>query len=188
MEILTKEELNLKKKKIFQRIKTGDVFISPTDTIYGLTCNATNENSVAEIRKIKNRPNSPLSIIVPSINWIRENCFVDKKVETWLNKLPGPYTLILKLNNKSSIAKNVAPENDSIGIRFPNHWFTKSLQELNFPLITTSVNKTGEQFMTSLENLDEEIKKRVKFIIYENKKEVSPSKLINVEKEEIKER
>ena len=186
MDILTKEELIIKKKKIIEIIKSGKVFISPTDTIYGLSCDATNEKSVKKIRQIKNRPDLPFSILVPSIDWIRENCLINEKVEQWLNKLPGPYTLILKLNNQNYIAKNVAPNVDSIGIRFPDHWFTKFVQDLGFPLITTSVNKTGQEFMISLDNLNEDVKNQVDFIIYEGEKKARPSKIINIGTREVK--
>jgi L-threonylcarbamoyladenylate synthase len=188
MNLLTKEELNSNKKQIIKQIKSGEVFISPTDTIYGLSCDATNKKAVNEIRSIKNRSDSPLSIIAPSINWIKENCFIDEKVKKWLNKLPGPYTLILKLKNKTCIAKNVSKKTNSIGIRFPDHWFTEFVEELNIPLITTSANKTGENFMTSLDNLEEEIKNKIKFIIYEGEKKSKPSRIVNIEKEKIKER
>jgi len=111
---------------------------------------------------------------------------INEKVEQWLNKLPGPYTLILKLNNQNYIAKNVAPNVDSIGIRFPDHWFTKFVQDLGFPLITTSVNKTGQEFMISLDNLNEDVKNKVDFIIYEGEKKARPSKIINIGTREVK--
>ena len=188
MNILSKEELDLQKEQIIKKIKLGNIFINPTDTIYGLSCDATNKEAVDRIRRIKNRLDSPFSIIVPSINWIKENCLIDKKVESWLTKLPGPYTLILKLNNQSAVAENVAPNTDSIGVRLPDHWFTRFVQNLGFPLITTSVNKTGENFMTSLDNLDKNIKNKVDFIIYEGEMKARPSKIVNVGTKEVKER
>ena len=52
MEILTKTELRLRYNEILQKIAAGAIFIYPTDTIYGIGCNALNEKSVTKIRKI----------------------------------------------------------------------------------------------------------------------------------------
>ena len=67
MEILTQTELQLRGAEIANRIKKGAVFIHPTDTIYGLSCDASNKDAVKRIREIKNRPDSPFSVWVPSI-------------------------------------------------------------------------------------------------------------------------
>jgi len=188
MEVLTKPELDSRYEEIVKRIKGGALFIHPTDTIYGIGCNALNKKSVDKIRELKERPDSPLSIWVPSINWIKENCELTKKLEKWISQLPGPYTLIILLKNKLAIADNVAPNVNTIGIRYPDHWFNKIIESCDIPIVSTSANKTGEPFMTCLENLNPEIEKDVDFIIYEGKKGARPSKIINVENEEIKER
>ncbi|MBU1973825.1 MAG: Sua5/YciO/YrdC/YwlC family protein, partial [Nanoarchaeota archaeon] len=97
MEILTKAELRLRYDEIIEKIKAGVIFIHPTDTIYGISCSALNENSVQKIRELKERPDNSFSVWVPSLNWIESNCQLDKKGEEWLKELPGPYTLILKI-------------------------------------------------------------------------------------------
>ena len=188
MEILTKPELHSRYEEIVKRIKGGALFIHPTDTIYGIGCNALNKRSVNKIRELKERPDSPLSIWVPSINWIKENCELTKKLERWISQLPGPYTLITSLKNKLAIADNVAPNVNTIGIRYPDHWFNQIVRSCGVPIVTTSANITSEPFMTSLEDLNPEIEKNVDLIIYEGKKEARPSKIIHVENEEIKER
>ena len=107
MEIITKTELQLRYEEVLQRIQDGAVFIKPTDTIYGLSCNALNKKAVEKIREIKDRATNPFSVVAPSLDWIRKNCFLDKKALGWLDKLPGPYTLITKLKNKkASITEN----------------------------------------------------------------------------------
>lgn len=188
MEILTKSELVLKAGEIIKKIKAGAVFIHPTDTIYGLGCNALDEKAVKKIRELKQRPNTPFSVIAPSLDWITQNCQITKKDQKWLEKLPGPYTLIVKLKNKSAVAKNVTPGQTTIGVRLPDHWFSGLVQEMNVPFITTSVNKSGQSFMTTKEDLDEGIKRGVDFLIYEGEKRGRPSKIVNLVQEEVIER
>ena len=184
MKILTKDEVNVNKEVILEVMKNGAIFIHPTDTIYGIGCNAKEEEFVDEIREIKGRPSTPFSVIAPSKEWIKKNCVVNEKAEKWLEKLPGPYTLILR--SKDSVAKNVAPGLDTLGIRIPDHWFSKIVEELGLPVVTTSANKAGGDFMTSLENLDGEIKPKVEFIIYEDEKHGRPSKIVDLTGEEVK--
>ena len=95
MDILTKSQLVKTETKlnIFSKLNSGKLFIYPTDTIYGIGCDATNIQAVLNIGIAKKRENQAYSIIAPSKDWIRENCETNTAVETWLNKLPGPYTL-----------------------------------------------------------------------------------------------
>ncbi len=188
MEVLTKAELQVRFDEIAERIKKGAIFIHPTDTIYGLSCNAQNEKAVAKIRQLKQRQGNPFSVWAPSIEWIKKNCVINKLGEEWLKKLPGPYTLILKLKNKSTIAKGVNLGQETLGVRIPEHWFSKVVNKLGFPIVTTSANQQGKPFMTILENLDPEIEVGVEFIIYEGEKSGHPSKIIDLVKGMVKER
>ncbi len=188
MEILTKTELNLRYDEILAKIKQGVIFIYPTDTIYGIGCLATNTTSVQKIRTIKQRPDTPFSIWVPSLEWVKTNCIVTTESTAALTHLPGPYTIILKLKTNKSISPNIHPNTASIGIRLPQHWFHTVIQKLNIPIVTTSANKHNEPFMTSLENLDPSIEKQIDFLIYEGPKEARPSKIINTLENVVKER
>ena len=188
MEVLNKIELRLKIEEVIKRIDQGAVFIHPTDTIYGLGCNALDKKAVDKIRKLKERPDMPLSVWAPSLEWIKENCVVDKKAETCLAQLPGPYTLILKLKNKNSIAENVAPGKNTIGVRLPDHWFGNIVKIMKVPFVTTSANRSGQPFMTSKEDADPEVTKGVEFMVYEGELKGKPSKIIDLVKGKIKER
>jgi L-threonylcarbamoyladenylate synthase len=185
MKVIVRDDLEIELPEVLSKIKQGDVFIHPTDTIYGLGCDATNEAAVAKIQKLKGRNGKPFSIWVPSLDWIRTNCVVNDKVETWLEKLPGPYTLILKLKYKDVIATNVNHGLDTIGIRYPDHWFGKVVEKYGTPIVTTSANKAGEAFMTKIENLDQEIEIGVSFVVYEGEKKLRPSRVVNIENEEV---
>src|SRR3989344_4660100 len=96
MRILTKEEFLKEKRYFFEEIENGALFIHPTDTIYGIGCNALLETSVKKARELKGRPTSPFSVIAPSTEWITQNCIISEKQKEYLELLPGPYTLILK--------------------------------------------------------------------------------------------
>lgn len=178
--IVTKEEFRLQKDTFCEDIEEGAVFIHPTDTIYGLGANATSQSAVKDIREIKQREKQPFSVIAPSKEWIKSNCVVNREAEKWLDKLPGPYTLILRLRNRNCVAENVAPGLNSLGVRIPNHWFSGVVRELGIPIVTTSTNVKGRSFMTSLEDLDQEIAKKVDFIIYEGEKQGKPSEIIDL--------
>lgn len=181
MEILTRREFLMRKKELAKKILEGAVFIYPTDTIYGIGCNALKEKAVAKIRKIKKRPVAPFSVWVPSVKWIKDNCKVTKKQEKdHLSLLPGPYTIIAELKNKNCLAKSVHPTNGSIGVRMPDHELSDFFSELGIPIVTTSVNKTGDSFMTQVEDLDPDIELHVDFLISEGEKRGRPSKIINL--------
>jgi L-threonylcarbamoyladenylate synthase len=169
MKIISKEGINK------EEILGGVVFIYPTDTIYGVGCDATNDNSVKRVREIKLRDEKPFSVIAPSKDWIKENCVVGPE----LDKLPGAYTLILKLKNKSCISKFVNNGLDTLGVRIPKHWISNLVSELGIPIVTTSANKSGEKFMTCLEDLDI----GVDFVIDEGKLNGKPSTIIKDGKE-----
>ncbi len=181
MKIVLKEDI--KKNKGLRESLKEKIFIYPTDTIYGIGCNAERKDLVEKIRQIKQRPTQPFSIIAPSISWIKQNCILNENSKIWLEKLPGPYTVILKIRNKKAIAKNVS-DSEPLGVRIPSNWFSEIVSKLNVPIITTSVNIAGHPFMTSLNNLETEIKDKVDIIINEGQKNGAPSTIIDLTKAE----
>jgi len=180
MRVLSKEEFE-NQKDVIRTSLIGNpiVFIYPTDTIYGIGCNALNKEAVEKIRKIKQRKTNPFSVIAPSKEWIDENFIVNENVKDWVKRLPGPYTLVLKIK-KQCVAENVAPGLDTLGIRIPDHWFSNIVNEIGIPIVTTSANKSGNDPMTSLDDLDADIKSRVDFIVYEGIKKGQSSKIIDL--------
>jgi L-threonylcarbamoyladenylate synthase len=187
MRIINKDELKIDKKLVGELKKS--VFIYPTDTIYGIGCDATNARLVGKIRQIKQSPEQPFSVIIPNKNMIFQYCETDERTNDWVKKLPGPYTLIFNVKKKF-VADNVNPLGNTIGIRIPNHWFYDCIKKMKIPIVTTSANISGQDFMTSIEDIDEDIKKKVDFIIYDGPLKGRPSNIIHLEKEvvEIQER
>jgi len=180
MIVLNFDEYNIHKSTILSELSRS-VFIYPTDTIYGIGCNATDEKLVQKVRKLK-KTNHPFSVIVPNKEWIYNNCVVTEEAEEWIRKLPGPYTLIMKLKNLKALAKNVYDkENMTIGVRMPNHWFLAIAYQTKMPIITTSANITGNDIMTTLEDLDIHLRNNVDFVFYEGAKKGNPSTIIHLE-------
>lgn len=188
METMVRADVEAHAAEIVQKIKDGSIFIHPTDTIYGLGCDATNSAAVQKLRALKERPTNPFSVWAPSVGWIRKHCKVTKKSEHWLEKLPGPYTLIVLLRDRKAVSTEVIIDQKTIGVRYPNHWFGRIVELLGRPIITTSVNKAGEPFLTELAQLDPDIARGVEFAIDEGPKKGRPSKIVDVEKEEVTER
>lgn len=187
----------LDEKKAFENIDLfkDSIFIYPTDSIYGIGCNALDESLIKKLRLIKNRDEKPFSIIAPSISWIRENFEINdlelsivNQFGDWI-KVEGkfrPFTLLLTLKNKNLFPKNLVFGLEKIGVRIPKNWFSTIVSSLNFPIVTTSVNVTGNPHMVSLNDADKDIFSKVDLIIDDGVLAGSPSVLITVENNEIK--
>lgn len=166
------------KNSFIESIKKGKLFIYPTDTIYGIGCNATNSKSVRKIRLIKKRDKKPFSVIAPNKEWITKNFYVNKK---WLKKLPGRYTLILKEKRKV-VCEEVNSGLSTLGVRIPKHSFSKLIEKANVPFVTTSVNFSGQPAARSVKEIPKEILKKVDYIIDEGILNNKPSTIIDLTK------
>jgi L-threonylcarbamoyladenylate synthase len=161
-------------QEIIKQISKGKIFIYPTDTIYGIGCDATNIKAVNKIKEIKQRDvDKPFSIIAPSIKWINENLIVDCDLDKYL---PGPYTIILKKKNPNFLSH--VSSIDSLGVRIPNHEFTNIVQKTGLPFITTSVNLSGDPFITEISKISPDILEHIDHIIDYGPLTGNPSTLI----------
>ncbi len=144
-----------------EKVKKGKIFIYPTDTIYGLGCDAFNNLSVKRIKEIKGRDrDKPLSIIAPSFEWIEDNLIVDVDLKKYL---PGAYTIVLKKKDRNFLSS--VSGGDSLGIRIPNNDFCDRIRKIGIPFVTTSVNFSGESPVNKIEDVSEEIKKKVDVVV-----------------------
>lgn len=181
MRIVNKDEFKLQMKKFAEQILRGAIFIHPTDTIYGLGCDATNKEAVRKLRDLKDKKTSPLSVIVPSKEWILENCEAKKED---LKDLPGPYTLIFTVKDKKCVSSNVSFQKNNLGVRIPNHWFSEVVKILDIPIITTAANISGGRYMKSVDDMHPDLKKGVDFIIDDGIIKGHHSTIVHLEKEE----
>ncbi len=141
-------KLNSKKqtkliKEIINSIKEGKIVVFPTDTVYGLICDATNKKAVNKIFKIKKRNNKkPLPLFVKSITGARKIAKINKKQESFLKKMwPGKITVILEKKPK----KIYGVDKKTIALRIPNYKpLNLLLDQINIPLSQTSANISKE--------------------------------------------
>ena len=173
----------MKHKKIIEKIKNGKIFVYPTDTVYGLGCDANNIKAVEKLKKIKGRDGKkPLSIIAPSKSWILENLITTK--ERLDKYLPGNYTLILR--KKDSKFLTHASNTDTLGVRIPKHEFTEIIKKAGAPFITTSANLTGEKPASEFSEITERVIKKADILINGGKLSGIPSTIILEDGSEIK--
>lgn len=182
MLIIKKSNFLKSRQKSVDLIRYGSIFIYPTDTLYGIGCDAHSPTLVNRIRQIKDSFGQPFSVIAPSKDWINDNLKCGKSSETWLKKLPGAYTLIMKLKNKRCVSQETLAGSDSLGVRIPDNWFSAIVAEAGIPIITTSVNVHGTKPVTCMKDIPESIKKLVDFAIDDGKIAGRPSTLVNLTK------
>lgn len=121
----------------------GGIVAYPTDTLYGIGCDATNKEAVVRLRKLKGRDaKKPLSIIVADFPAIEGLCSLSgRQKETLHTLLPGPYTFILPLRKPLPVCEGL-----EVGIRVPEHAFMRQVsQKLGVPIVSTSANLSGEK-------------------------------------------
>ncbi len=148
---------------IVNKIREGTVFLYPTDTQYGIGCNATMKESVVRIRQIK-YTGHPFSVIAPSMEWINKNMVV--KNPRYLKKFPGPYTLIMRMKGRP-VSREVSARK-TLGIRMPKHPFTEVVQEAGVPFVTTSANMSGETPLWSTFGIPAGVSKHVDIAIHDD--------------------
>ncbi len=145
-----------------KRLFSGQLVIFPTETVYGIGCNANNKSAVQLIYKIKKRPlSNPLICHFANIDEIEKNFILkEKDYELASAFWPGPLTLILEKNNNSKINSLLSNNQNLVGCRIPNNEIALSLlSQLDFPLAAPSANISNKTSVTSINDLDQNLKK-----------------------------
>jgi L-threonylcarbamoyladenylate synthase len=163
-------------KKALDVLKNGGIILYPTDTIWGLGCDATNEKAVEKIYKIKKREDSK-SMLVLMENPALLDRYVDNVPEiAWdlVEVATTPLTVIYP--SAKNLAKNLIAEDGSIGIRFTKEAFTTQLlQRFRKPLVSTSANFSGEKSPSFFDEISEEIKNQVDYIVEFRQNDTTPA-------------
>jgi len=137
-------------------LETGGTLIFPTDTVYGIGGSPWDERALAQVRRMKGRADSqPFTLHLPSIEAIERFARVDERVRRVLTRfLPGPITFIL---SASDDAPPSAVSKGKVGIRVPAHpFFGSIMRKLDRPLFGTSVNRAGEEPLSSIDMMIEQ--------------------------------
>ena len=122
----------------------GGIIVYPTDTLYGFGVDATNENSINQLNKLKNR-NGPISVIAPDKNVVSTWIDIPKNEKDRALKNLTPYRTIIYPVRKKVVNSLILGPDNTLGIRIPAHLFCISLaKQCNVPITTTSVNRKGE--------------------------------------------
>lgn len=140
--------------KALETLKKGGLVIAPSDTIYGLLADASNEAAVKKLIAFKNRPlGKSISIFVSDLNMAQKYVEMDDRQIKMLKKLlPGPFTIVLPSRHKVSFL--LESEKGTLGIRLPDNDFINYLiAAFGAPTTATSANLAGRSPHYSVESL-----------------------------------
>ena len=163
-------------KKALEVLKSGGIILYPTDTIWGIGCDATNEKAVEKIYKIKKREDSKSMLVLMENPALLERYVTEVPEIAWdlVEIATTPLTVIYP--GAKNLAKNLVAEDGSIGIRFTKEAFTSQLlQRFRRPLVSTSANISGEKSPAIFDEISEEIKKQVDYIVEFRQNDITPA-------------
>lgn len=159
---IDREDLN----KALETLKNGGLILYPTDTIWGIGCDATNPEAVEKVYALKGRDENK-SLIILLHN--------DNQLAGYVNDIPEvayeliEYTekpLTIVYSNAKNLAPNVVATDGSIGIRVVRHPFCEQLlQRFRKPIVSTSANVSGSPSPSCFDDISEEIKVGVDYIV-----------------------
>lgn len=147
-------------------LREGGIILYPTDTVWGLGCDATNAEAVDRIYRLKRSENKKSMLVL---------CASADMVVRYVNRAPGiafevmematsPLTLILP--GATGVAANLIPDEGTLGIRVPDHEFCRRmLRALQRPVVSTSANISGEATPAGLQEVSREIIDGVDFVV-----------------------
>lgn len=164
-------------KAAVECMRKGGVILYPTDTVWGIGCDATNAEAVAKIYKIKKREESKAMIcLVDSDNRIQR--YVRNVPDVaWdvMNLATSPTTVIL--DGADGLASNLIAEDGSIAMRITQEEFSKELcYRMQKPVVSTSANISGEPTAQNYSDISEEIINSVDYVCKSRRNEHQPHK------------
>lgn len=164
-------------KKCCEILKTGGTILYPTDTIWGLGCDATNAEAVNKIFTIKNRAGDiPLLVLVNSVAML-ERYVVDMPQVAYdlIDCATSPLTIIF--DQARNLPENLIGKDGSIGIRVTNEAFTDNLiQQFHKPIVSTSANIHGNPSPEFYKDIDNQIIDSVDYVVNYRQNDMKKSK------------
>ena len=165
-------------------LQSGGIILYPTDTVWGIGCDATNENAVAKIYALKKRSDekSMIVLLADENEIIKYVTQPDAKIFDYIKGINKPTTFIYE--GGINLAKNMIQGDGSIGIRITSNAFCKKLiTRFGKPLVSTSANISGYPSPAIFEDVDYEIKNGVDYIVQHRQDDVttaSPSAIVKL--------
>lgn len=173
-------------KKACQVMREGGVILYPTDTIWGIGCDATNEDAVRRVYEIKQRQDSKAMLVLVDSS-VKVDFYVrDVPEVAWdlIELADKPLTIIY--SGARNLAANLLAEDGSVGIRVTNEDFSKRLcQQFRKAIVSTSANISGQPSPKNFSEISEEVKSAVNYIVGYRQEEMSnpkPSSIIKLDK------
>lgn len=144
-------------KQAAKLLKEGQLVIFPTETVYGIGADATNQEACLKIFRAKSRPsNNPLIVHVASIEAAKELAIFNEDANKLATLWPGPISLVLPSAKNSKIAPSVQAGLSSIAIRVPMHKIAQTLlSESSVPIAAPSANISGKLTSTTQKQVAE---------------------------------
>lgn len=158
--------MNTEIQNALQIIQQGGIILYPTDTVWGIGCDATNENAVKKIYSLKQREESKSMITLVNGERMLYQIFKDIPQVAWeiWDNSEKPTTLIL--DQPKNVASNIIANDNTLGVRIVSEPFCYKLMErLKRPLVSTSANISGQPAPKSFKEIAPEIIKGVDYIV-----------------------
>ncbi|MGQ2982655.1 L-threonylcarbamoyladenylate synthase [Flavobacterium sp.] len=176
-------DINTEVHNAFEAIKNGGIILYPTDTVWGIGCDATNPEAVKKIYALKQREESKSMIVLMNSDRMMHNVFKEIPEVAWqiLDLSEKPTTLIL--DNPRNVAPNIIAEDKTLGIRLVTEPFCfKLMERMKKPLVSTSANISGRPTPTSFKEIDHHILDGVDYVVNLHREKVSakPSAIIKL--------
>ncbi|HJD93401.1 MAG TPA: threonylcarbamoyl-AMP synthase [Bacteroides togonis] len=178
--------MNEEIKKACQVMREGGVILYPTDTIWGIGCDATNEEAVRRVYEIKRRADSKAMLVLVD-SAVKVDFYVQDVPEVaWdlIELADKPLTIIY--SGARNLAPNLLAEDGSVGIRVTSEEFSKRLcQQFRKAIVSTSANVSGQPSPQNFSEISEDIKAAVDYIVDYRREETTqakPSSIIKLDK------
>ena len=168
--------------KCIEVLREGGLILYPTDTVWGIGCDATNEEAVQKIYALKRSEDKKSMLCL-----MRDADMIVR----YVNKAPGIAFEVMALSDKPltailpgavGVAESLIPETQTLGVRIPQHDFCQALlRKFGRPIVSTSANISGEAAAKRLKDVSEEILSGVDFVVpprFEGKPTLKPSSII----------
>lgn len=168
-------------KKACEVLQAGGLILYPTDTIWGIGCDATNEEAVRKVYALKKRMDKK-AVLVLTDSTAKLNMYVSDIPDiAWdlIEVADKPLTIIYA--NAKNLAPNLLGEDGSVGIRITKEDFSRRLCErFRKPLVSTSANISGESAPKNFQEISDIIKNGVDYIVKYRQDDISQAKPSNI--------